>query len=95
MTATAAGIAPAIFSATGISLGTPRLEIVSGNVQRSKADLLLPLPIVVRVVDGAGDPVSGVGVAVSATGPGGGGIVGVGGGALLDTVVMNFRHACG
>jgi len=52
------------------------MEIVSGNYQSGGADQILPLPLCVRLLDGAADPIMGVPVTFAAT---------VGGGSVVES----------
>lgn len=58
-------------SFTVVTSAATAVNIVSGSGQTGAASLQLPLPLVVQVVDGAGDPVAGVTVAWSVTSGGG------------------------
>ncbi len=66
-TASAAGLNSIDFTETATAGIANALKIVSGNDQTSTVGWYLPLPLVVEVVDSAGNPVAGV--TVSLTGP--------------------------
>ncbi|HEV8151055.1 MAG TPA: Ig-like domain-containing protein [Gemmatimonadales bacterium] len=56
----ATGVAPITITATALPSGPDAITIVSGNSQSGPRDVTLPTPLVVRVTDRAGNPVSGV-----------------------------------
>jgi hypothetical protein len=58
--ASAPGITPITVTATALPAGPDAITIVSGNNQSGPRDVTLPTPLVVRVTDRAGNPISGV-----------------------------------
>jgi hypothetical protein len=58
--AVVSGVGTATFTATAVAGSASGLAIVSGDAQSAAAGARLPAPVVVRVTDGAGNPVAGV-----------------------------------
>jgi hypothetical protein len=71
-----AAIPPVTFTATALAGAAARMVVVSGDRQRGTVGAPLRRPVVVRVLDAAGNGVAGAALVVS-----------VASGALLDTVV--------
>ncbi len=79
-TASTLGASTVTFTGTGTSAGTPRLVVESGALQYARAGATqLTVPVVVRALDGGGNPVAGVSIALSASSSVTGAIAGVGG----------------
>jgi hypothetical protein len=71
LTASAAGLTPVTFTATGTTGSAATVDIHSGDGQSAPAGTAVPIAPSVRVTDAAGNPVSGVSVTFSVASGGG------------------------
>ena len=70
-TATAAGLTPVTFTATGVAGAAARLEKAAGDNQSAAAGTAVPLRPTVRITDTNGNPVANASVTFAITGGGG------------------------
>ncbi len=71
LTATSAGYSTATFTVTAVTGGPASVSLSSGNSQKAPVKTKFPLPLNVKVKDGAGNAVAGVKVSFSDGGAGG------------------------